>query len=120
MKKKVYHLANCTTCQRIIKELDLDNSFELQDIKTQPLTESEIDELYSYFGSYESFFSKRAMKYKSLNVKEKVKEDKDYKEFLLLDYTFLKRPVFIVGDKMFAGNSKKVVEEINQHINQVM
>jgi arsenate reductase len=61
-------------------------------------------------GNYESLFSRRAIKYKELNLKDKNLSEEEYKNFILTDYTFLKRPVVIIGKNIFAGNSKKVVE----------
>jgi len=37
--KKIYHLANCSTCQQIIDEFGTKGKgFEKQDIKTQKIT----------------------------------------------------------------------------------
>ena len=114
MQKKVYHLANCTTCQRIIKDLGIGEEFEYQDIKTQKITTKQLDEMKSMAGSYESLFSRRAMKYKEWNLKDKKLEEKDYRKYILDEYTFLKRPVIIIGDKIFVGNAKKTVEQIRE------
>jgi len=64
--KKIYYLSSCSTCNRIIKDLGLDESFEYQDIKTNKITEAQLDEMAKMSGSYESLFSRRAMKYKAL------------------------------------------------------
>jgi arsenate reductase len=61
-------------------------------------------------GSYEALFSRRAMKYKSMRLADKNLSENDYKNLILDEYTFLKRPVIVVGDKQFVGNSKKVIE----------
>lgn len=81
----------------------------LQDIKSDPITPNQIEELYQLSGSYESLFSKRARLYKSLDLKHKSLTEKDYKTFILEHYTFLKRPVLVYGNSIFIGNSKKVV-----------
>jgi arsenate reductase-like glutaredoxin family protein len=36
--KKIYHLASCSTCQRIIKELGGLEDFEKQNIKEEKIT----------------------------------------------------------------------------------
>ncbi|MFT5737724.1 MAG: arsenate reductase, partial [Maribacter sp.] len=36
--KKIYHLSTCSTCQRILKELQPLQGFTLQDIKTETIT----------------------------------------------------------------------------------
>ena len=110
--RKIYYLSTCSTCTRIIKELNLDDSFEFQDIKANKITIEQIEQMQKMSGSYDSLFSKRAMKYKSMGLKEKSLSETDIKELILNEYTFLKRPVVILNDKIFIGNSKKVVEAI--------
>ena len=110
--RKIYYLSTCSTCTRIIKELNLDDSFEFQDIKANKITNEQIEQMQKMSGSYDSLFSKRAMKYKSLALKEKNLSETDIKDLILDEYTFLKRPVVILNDKIFIGNSKKVVEAI--------
>ena len=69
-------------------------------------------------GSYESLFSRRAMKYKSMGLKDKSLSEKDYRQLILDEDTFLKRPVFIVNDKIFVGNSKKTIEALSSALNE--
>ncbi len=105
---KIYHLENCSTCQRIIKELGADN-FEMQNIKEDKITPKQLEEMKKKAGSYEALFSRRAMKYRSMGLNEMTLEEKDYKKYILEEYTFLKRPVMLIDDAIFVGNSKKVV-----------
>ena len=67
--KKIYHLSTCTTCQRILKELKPGKEFVMQDIKTEKITSSQLDEMKSLAGSYEALFSRVALKYKTLDPK---------------------------------------------------
>ena len=108
--KKIYHLSTCDTCQRIIKELQPLDGFELQDIKTEAMTEIQIGEMKSLAGSYEALFSKRARLFRQQGLHEKQLSESDFKKLILEHYTFLKRPVILVHDQIFVGNSKKVVE----------
>lgn len=108
--KKVYHLKSCSTCVRILKALDLSSDYILQDIKTEQITENQLEEMKTLAGSYEALFSKRAKLYKELDLKNKNLEDDDYKNYILEHYTFLSRPVIIADETIFIGNSKKVVE----------
>ena len=108
--KKVYHLSTCDTCKRILKELDLPDDFELQDIKTEAISKEQLEQMHQLAGYYESLFSKRARLYKERDLKNKSLEESNYKELILEHYTFLKRPVIINEDKIFIGNSKKTVE----------
>lgn len=108
---KIYHLSTCSTCQRIIKELNLNElGLDFQDIKTNKITPEQLEQMAVNSGSYESLFSRRALKYKSLGLAEKTLSEEDYKNLILEEYTFLKRPVIIVGDQQFVGNSKKNIE----------
>lgn len=111
--KKAYHLANCTTCQAIIKETAVDKKgFTMQNIKEEKITAAQLEEMKKMAGSYEALFSRRALKYKELGLKDKKLEEKDYRKLILEEYTFLKRPVVIAGDKIFIGNEKKNVEAL--------
>ena len=106
---KLFHLSSCSTCQRIIKELDLPSNAELQDIKVNPIKEEDLEKMKETVGTYEAVFSKRAMKYRGLNLHEQTLTEADFKRLILGEYTFLKRPVVFVNDQVFIGNSKKVV-----------
>jgi arsenate reductase len=115
--KKIYHLGNCTTCQAIIKETGIDKKgFQLQDIKFEKISPAQIDEMKKMTGSYEALFSRRAMKYKELGLKDKQLTEKDYRRFILDEYTFLKRPVVIMGDKIFVGSEKKTIEALKKEM----
>jgi arsenate reductase len=110
--KKVYHLSSCNTCQRIIKELAIGDDFKLQDIKSEKITPDQLDEMKKLSGNYESLFSRKAMKYRSLGLNEMELNENDFRKYILEEYTFLKRPVFMIGDQIFVGNNKKTIEEI--------
>jgi len=108
--KKIYHLATCDTCKRIINELQLPSTFEKHEIKQQEITVKEMEILRDLAGSYEALFSKRAKLYKERGLKDENLSEDDFKRFLLEHYTFLKRPVIVNEDQIFIGNSKKTVE----------
>lgn len=116
--KKVYFLKTCSTCSRILKELQLPNDFELQDIKSQAITVSQLEEMKVLAGSYEALFSKRATLYKERNLKNKSLTETDYKNLILEHYTFLSRPVTLFKNEIFVGNSKKTVEELKHVLNE--
>lgn len=107
--RKIYHLATCDTCQRIIKEINFKKEFELQNIKVDKITEEQLAEMAQKAGSYEALFSRRARKYKSMGLKEKSLTEADYKNLILEEYTFLKRPVIFIDEAIFVGNSKKTI-----------
>lgn len=110
MMRKIFHLSSCSTCQRIIGELNNGEGFELQDIKTQPLTAADLEFFRKRAGSYEALFSRRAMKYRSMGLQDKNLSEQDYRDLILQEYTFLKRPVIVIDDQVFVGNAKKTVE----------
>lgn len=107
--KKIYYLSSCSTCARIIKDLQLEkHNFVFQDIKTEKITSTQLEEMMNMAGSYEALFSRVALKYKTLDPKPST--ESEYKKLILNEYTFLKRPVIIIGKNIFVGNSKSVVE----------
>lgn len=112
MKNKIYYLASCDTCRKIIKSLPNSDKLEFHDIRQNPITASELEEMYQLSGSYEALFSKKAQLYKSLDLKNKNLTEDDYKKYLLEHYTFLSRPVFIIDGKIFIGNNQKNVQEV--------
>ena len=115
--KKIYHLATCNTCQKIIAQLSVDDQTVLQNIKVESITAEQLEEMKDLAGSYEALFSRRAMKYRSMGLNEMTLGEEDYKRYILEEYTFLKRPVMINGDKIFIGNSKKVVAAAAEDFN---
>jgi len=109
MIKKIYYLGTCTTCERILKELKPGKGFLMQDIKTEKITPAQIDEMAALAGSYEALFSRVALKYRGLGLNTMKLTEKDYRKYILEEYTFLKRPVIIMGKQIFIGNSPKNV-----------
>jgi arsenate reductase len=114
--KKVYYLKSCNTCLRILKELNLSSEFILQDIKNEEITSKQVEEMKALAGSFEALFSKRAKLYKEMDLKNQNLTERDYKHYILEHYTFLSRPVIIIGDKIFVGNSKKTIEAAKVYI----
>ena len=105
--KKIYHLSSCSTCQRIVKELGVDKKeFVCQDIKTEKINAAQLDEMKEMTGSYEALFSRVALKYRALGLNTMQLSENDYRNYILEEYTFLKRPVIILGKNIFVGNSK--------------
>ncbi|MFO0322716.1 MAG: arsenate reductase family protein [Bacteroidota bacterium] len=115
--KKIYYLSTCDTCKRIINELELiSKKFIFQDIKTKTISEAQLEELKTKAGSYEALFSKIARKYRSLNLSSSTLDELKLKNLILEEYTFLKRPVILVNDKIFIGNSKQVIDAVKKEL----
>jgi arsenate reductase len=111
--KKIYYLSSCSTCSRIIKELDLENKgFDFQDIKNESITPQQLRQMKQMSGSCESLFSRVALKYKALGLNKVELSGEEYCQYILDEYTFLKRPVIIIDNEIFIGNSKKNIEAV--------
>lgn len=104
---KIYYLASCDTCRKIIKSLPKGHDLVFHDIKQDPLTVEELEEMHHLSGSYEALFSKKAQLYKSMDLKNKSLTEDDYKKYILEHYTFLSRPVFIINGKIYVGNTQQ-------------
>ena len=89
--------------------MNLTEEVTVQDIKTEAITPHQLEEMKKMAGSYESLFSKRARLYKERDLKNKSLTEEDYKNLILEEYTFLKRPVIFIEDNIFVGNAKKTV-----------
>jgi len=116
LMKRVYHLGKCNTCQRIISEVNW--NFDRQEIRSEKISENQIDDMAKLAGSYQALFSKRAIKYRTLNLKEKSLTEQDYKNLILSDDTFLKRPVFVLDNQIFIGNSKAIIPALKIALNE--
>jgi arsenate reductase len=109
--RKIYHLGTCSTCARIIDELGLKKKkFVFQDIRTEKITPAQLKEMKDMAGSYEALFSRVALKYRAMKLNERTLSESEMKALILQEDTFLKRPVIIIGDQIFIGNTKKNIE----------
>jgi arsenate reductase (glutaredoxin) len=113
--QKAYCLSTCDTCRTILKEIDAKKKgLLIQDIKTQTITPAQLDEMKNLSGSYQALFSRRAKKYKELGLTDKLLTEQHYRNFILSEYTFLKRPVIILNDKIFVGSEKKTIDALKK------
>lgn len=119
MIKKVYYLSSCDTCRRIMASVGVDDSFERQDIKNEPITPKQLAGMAAVVGSYEALFSRVALKYKALGLKDQVLTEDDYRRRILEEYTFLKRPVFVLNERVFVGNAPKTIDAVKDYLLQM-
>jgi arsenate reductase len=113
--RRFYHLANCSTCRRILEDCGLQvKGFGLHDIRSEGISPEQLDDMKRMAGSYESLFSRRAVKYKTMGLKGKVLGESDYRMLILEDDTFLKRPVVVLGDRIFVGSEKATIEALKE------
>ncbi len=104
--RKIYYLASCDTCRKIIKSLPSNANLEFHDIRQNPITVEELEFMHQLSGSYEALFSKKAQLYKEKGLKNMTLTEEDYKNYILEHYTFLSRPVVILENEIFIGNSQ--------------
>ena len=119
MKNKIYYLASCDTCRKIIKSLPNSDKLEFHDIRQNPITEKELEEMHALSGSYEALFSKKAQLYKSMDLKNKNLQEPDFKKYLLEHYTFLSRPVVIFNNEIFIGNTQPNILKLTKALQSV-
>lgn len=108
MERTIYYLGTCTTCERIMKGIPGLKTFKLREIKGDPITAAELDAMKKLAGSYEALFSRIALKYRALGLGRMKLTEKDYRKYILEEYTFLKRPVMVIGKEILIGNAPKV------------
>jgi arsenate reductase len=116
--KVVFYLKSCNTCTRIIKGIKLNSSFVFREIKSNPLTLKEIEMIHDLSKNYESIFNKRAKLFTEKKLKDVTLTELEYKNYILENYTFLKRPVIITDQKIFIGNSKKNILELKKYLGE--
>ena len=100
-----YWSENCSTCQKAKKFVERHGikDFELRDIKENPLSPVEIARLVQMLGGADELFSRRAVKYREMKLNERELSETEMIDLMNEDYTFLKRPILVVGDKAIAG-----------------
>lgn len=99
-------------------ELSLSPKFERQDIKKDPLSAEQLEQLYRLTNSYEALFNRRAQLYKARNLKDRNLQEEDFRNLLLEHYTFLKRPVIVAGNHIFIGSSSRVVSKAKEYLKE--
>ncbi len=110
--RRIWHLSTCSTCKRILKDLDELPGFERTDIKDHPISGQELDDLAKIVGSYGALLNRRSNKYKEWGLKGKELTEADCRELILKEYTMLKRPVILNGEKLYVGNEKKTITAV--------
>jgi arsenate reductase len=115
LNNKIFILSTCTTCKKIVNEIG-GQKLSIEDIKTEKITEEQLTQMYVLAGSYEKLFTRKSMKYRSMNLAEKQLTEEDFKGLILQEYTFLKRPVAIVNNQIFIGNAKQTVADLKEAI----
>lgn len=123
MKNLFIEYPKCSTCQKAKKWLD-ENKIEYVDrnIVTETPTKDEFKKWITKSGlDVRKFFNTSGMKYRELNIKEKIKdmsEDEIY-ELLASDGMLIKRPLFISDTLILKGFKEKEWEQIKGENNAI-
>ena len=103
------YLSTCNTCMRILKELNLPEGTKLQDVKQEPISQTQLKDLFAVTQSYEQLINKRSRVLKALNKAGKTPDETGYKHLLETEYSCLKRPILHWEKTFYLGNAKKTV-----------
>lgn len=105
-----YWLPHCSTCQKAEAFLTA-QGVKIKttvDVKTQTVSKATVEKLASALGGAEALFSKRALKYRALGLHEKTLTEAEMIDWMVKEYTFIKRPVLVATDgKVISGFSEK-------------
>ena len=104
-----YWLPNCSTCQKAKRFIERHNirDFNLRDIRENPLARSEVEKLARSLGGANELFSRRAVKYREMKLNERELSNEEMLDLMTEEYTFLKRPILVIGDQAIAGFFEK-------------
>lgn len=114
--KKIYTLASCDTCRKILNEVQPTQDVEIINIKEKNITAKDLDAAAKLLGSYEALFSRKAMKYRELGLADKELSEAEIRDLILSEYTFLKRPVSIINKKITTGNTKEAIANLKVNL----
>lgn len=109
----------CTTCKKAKEWLNEHNiQYNDRQIKEQTPTYEELNEWIKKFNiSIKKLFNTSGLKYRELNLKEKLKDMSDSKKIKLLssDGMLIKRPLLVSSNKVLIGFKEK---EWNDYFNE--
>lgn len=107
MKYLFIEYPKCSTCKKAKKFLKDNNlDFETRNIVTETPTEQELTEWIKQSGlPINKFFNTSGLLYRSMNLKEELKNCTDEEKIRLLcsNGMLIKRPILIKGDKILIG-----------------
>ena len=97
----------CGTCKKALKWLD-DNGirYDYRHIVEENPTKEELKEWYVKSGlPLKKFFNTSGLKYKELNLKDKIPQmtEEEIFDLLSIDGMLVKRPILIDGDRVLVG-----------------
>lgn len=108
--------SKCSTCKAAKKALQACGlTFTERDIKEQRLNEEELRDLIDKSGlSIKQFFNTSGLKYKELDLKNKLPLMSEQEQLALLasDGMLVKRPIFISNNRVIVGKKEKEYEAL--------
>lgn len=113
--KTAFYLKTCGTNKKIMSPIDF-SDWNLREIKSSPITEEELAEMFRLSGTYEALFSRKSTQIKARGIDVKSLKENDFRDLILEHYSFLKRPVFIIENEIFIGNDKENVRKLYQKL----
>lgn len=116
MKNLLIWYPKCSTCQKAKKYLEANNiAIEERHIVEETPTKKELEKWIKQSGlETKRFFNTSGLKYKELNLKEKLPTmtEKEKIELLASNGMLIKRPLFISKEKVLVGFKEKEWREI--------
>jgi arsenate reductase-like glutaredoxin family protein len=97
-----------------LKEIAPGDDFLLQNIKDQAVTSDQLDLLATLSGSYQSLFNRQARKYREMELFKKELSEDEIRQLILQEYTFLKRPIFVIGSQLFICKNKDSITSLKK------
>jgi arsenate reductase (glutaredoxin) len=109
MEAVIFWLPNCDTCKKAAAFLQRNNVVvtRFHNLKAEKLSRTEIEKLAEMVGGVENLFSRRAIKYRELRLNKREVLPTEMFDLIESDYTFVKRPVLVIGNRAISGFSEK-------------
>jgi arsenate reductase (glutaredoxin) len=114
----IFYLPNCSTCTKALAQIMPDNRLALQNLKQTPISAEQLDELAKRVGSYSELFNKQSRQYREKGLNNLSLSEADYRQWILNEYTFLKRPIVLFNNQVFICRSADVIEQLKYHLGQ--
>lgn len=109
MELTVYHLKNCDSCKKAIRELQAaGHDLTLFDVRADGIPASELARIETQVG-FETLLNTRSTTWRGLSDAEKTGVNADKALKLMADHpTLIKRPVIVCGDEITVGWTPEV------------
>jgi len=115
--QQFYGLPHCTTCQKVQAQLE-SHGVKLKqyvNVKTDSVDRTTLESLAAKLGGVEKLFSKRALKYRAMNLhlRQTPLTEDEMLDLMASEYTFIRRPTLVTkSGQVYAAPSKKQLEAL--------